>query len=187
MDKAIRIVSFDPGSFMGITASEIIVINNQRVFRPLESTSVDLQKRANKEYSLELEIHDSRFAKSMVIKDVVSATLRHWEPDFVICEAAYMGKFPSAFGSLIENIAFIRLAIHEYSGTMGLILIDPSSVKKEAGTTKINKDKSLVKQALTRLKDMDLSKIDLDKLDQHAIDSIAIGYYCFKVCASGLL
>lgn len=179
MNEIIRIVSIDPGAEAGVSFHEIDVDKKTMVTRDIYF--IDLNRIVKYHYADLCEEQGTHLARIVAFGDVLEKYFNSWTPDFVIAEAAYCNpRRVNAYTNLVEYLLAIRLAVIRYDSEMSLEVIDPSTVKKTVGITKISRDKPAVERHVKSLKDLDLSQIDISTFNQHTVDSIAIGYYLFK-------
>jgi len=125
------------------------------------------------------DTHGSRTARFQQQTDVLSGMLFDLNPNVVIAESPYMGRFASAFGALTECMMNIRTTLMDYDPTMLLDQIDPTSIKAMLGVPrKKMKDKEEVRKRLRQRQDL-YWKTDIDTLDEHAVDAVGVGLYYF--------
>lgn len=184
MNENIRIVSIDPGAEAGISCHDIDVDNKTMITRDIYF--VDLNRIVKHQYTDIVEEQGEPLARVIAFGDILTKYLNSWNPDFVIAEAAYCNpRRVNAYKNLVEYLLSASMAVMNYDSEMVLERIDPSSVKKVVGITKISRDKPAVERHIKLLKDLDLSEIDISTFNQHTVDSIAIGYYLFKELLKG--
>lgn len=91
-----------------------------------------------------------------------------------------MGRFPAAYGALVECVAYIRFALFEYDETMKLNMVDPPTAKVAVGVSGKSKDKLEVMEGVERLvKEGRLiipEGMAINALDEHSTDAIAVGW-----------
>lgn len=175
-----RILSIDPGTnFLGISIMDVVV--NESYYKPeldiLHCASVNIESLANALYGETLVLnHGLRQAKVIACKELLTKMLNEWQPTVVAIESPYMGRFPQAFSALVECMQALKLAVIEYDVTLEINAYDPSTVKKAVGSAKISSDKNAVKTAMNKI----FNDFNFEDLDEHAIDSLAVGYTCYK-------
>lgn len=179
-DITYRVLSIDPGANFGITISEGDM--GLTYLKPLHSETVDLNKWAKILYPELLEIYGSRFARIHALRHILSNVLRRWQPDFVSHENAFLNSRRVTAGIILsEYVLTIRLCIAEYDLMVPIYGYSPFEIKSAVKIKgKLSGDKDLVKQAINKLDDLNLSEVDVVELDEHSVDSIAIGY-CFMI------
>lgn len=102
--------------------------------------------------------------------------LRYYEPDVVVSEAPYKGRFAQAFKVLSEVCQTLREATIDTAPHIDFISFSPSTVKNAVGVSGKSSDKDLMTQALAGRTDLTfLNGIDLMQLDEHSVDSICVG------------
>lgn len=170
-----RILSIDPGSTkLGIAI--IDVHPTEFTSTVIHATTVDAPTLL-RYYEQCAATHGERVARILAMENAVFKMLRAWEPEMVVSESPFMGRFPQAFAALTECLSSIRRAMQEYRPGRALHEIDPSSVKNAVGVSGKSSDKELMREALPKLADLSFTdEVSLDELDEHAIDAIAVGY-----------
>lgn len=169
-----RVISIDPGTnSFGIAILDIVqesklyvryadTINVEKISRPFIGIN---------------EVHGEKVAKLFALERFLIEFLMENTPHRVVSESPYMGRFPAAFGALVECLTAIRRALMTYDLNLPLNLIDPASVKQAIGVNGKSGDKSLMAKAVASLDgyiDFDEGVV-LSDLDEHAIDAIAVG------------
>lgn len=172
----IRMLSIDPGAYtMGVCLSEIDP--NLRTMRPIHVVTIDMTKLMRGEIQKEMEtVYGARAVRMHCIEKSITKIIEAWQPELVISEAPYLGSFAQAYASLVESVSAIRRAVLSHDPDMRFIQIDPASVKKGIGVSGKSGDKSLMRPALIRQKNLVLDKINIETLDEHSVDSIAVGF-----------
>ena len=112
------------------------------------------------------------------VKNLISSLLHTYQPDVVVCEAAYLGRFANAFVSLSLCLHAIEKATFDYDYDVGYVTFDPASVKNSVGVKGNSKDKEDMRVAIMANLNI-VSAIDFNSLDEHSIDSIGIGHCYF--------
>lgn len=128
------------------------------------------------------ELHGERFVRNMAHGMFLSSLCSKYEPDLVVSEAAYAGKFINAYKSLTEHITLLKAACYNYKNSLEFGMIEPSKVKAAMGVNGKSGDKTLMTKALAKRKDVCYNDgIDIKSLDEHSIDSICIGITACKI------
>lgn len=174
-----RILSIDPGS--NSTGISILELDNNNNITVLFVTTLNPTAELFK-YRHVIQQHGERFAKFVYICDILTTLLIQYNPRYVVCEAAYMAKFPQAFAVLTEEIALLRMTVYKYDSSIPFNMEGASSVKSAIGVSGKVHDKGLVRNAIIGLNLHYADGINLDTLDEHSFDAIAIGVsHCMKV------
>lgn len=118
------------------------------------------------------------------IYNVINSLCQTYQPDIVVAEASFLGRFPTAFASLTLALNAIERACYDYDIDVGFATIDPPTVKNCVGVTGKSSDKEDMRQAVQSHPFINLGIIDISLLDEHAIDSIAIGYSYYRLTTS---
>lgn len=168
-----RIMSIDPGT--NCTGVSIIDYINEAPF-VLMSETIKADKLAKK-YKYVADVHGSRYARILATADRISLLLEQYNPDGIISESPYMGRFAQSFAALTELLSAIRDRVFEYDPALALNIIDPSTVKKFMGVKGTDGDKNNMLVALHKKQLLYSEYIVFDSLDEHAIDSICIGLF----------
>lgn len=171
-----RIVSIDPGTDTLGTA----VIDIDLEHRQVGVAEVYLFKgsQLQRHFPQVAQIHGDRMARLMGHEENLLGFFQYARPHCVISEAPYYGRLATPFAALTECVSAIRRAVYRYDPLMPLYLIDPASVKKNVGVSGKSNDKTLMTQALLRLKELgNPSGIPIADLDEHSVDAIAVGVY----------
>lgn len=123
----------------------------------------------------------NRLQSTNAIFDLILSVCQRYNPDVVVAEASFMGRFPTAFASLSLALNAIERACFAYDYDVGYATIDPPTVKNAVGVTGRSSDKEDMRQAIEAHPNIHLGNIDLAYLDEHAVDAIAIGYSYFTL------
>lgn len=174
-----RYFSIDPGSnTLGLSIFELNLLNKRLSI--IETITISGEK--NSRYDLDyIDVHGNKTARLLSHSDTLFNLLVYWNPSAIICESAYMGRFPQAYAVLVETISYLKQAAFKYNPYMSFELIDPSTAKKNIKATIKGKDS--VKESVLSLipNEIDyLGSIPLNQIDEHGFDSISIGYYKYK-------
>lgn len=176
----VRVLSIDPGNNMGITVSELDF--NTQLQTVLFCNTFDIDKVKRRFENDYIALGSNAVNRTHAIKYLVGGLLNDYQPDVVICEAAFLGRFPQAFASLCLCLNAIETAVFDYDYDVGFYTFDPPTVKVAMGVYGKSKEKDDMRNALlknTRIK----SEQDLTLLDEHAVDSICVGHCYFKLTA----
>lgn len=123
-----------------------------------------------------LDTFSRRGKRLRMCGDYVLSLAERYRPNIIVCEDAYMGRFPTAYRSLCEGIICIQNSVYQYNPYMRLWLVDPPSGKIAVGAPGRGGGKDAVRDAILRNRNF-VSEIEVDQLDEHSIDSIAIAYW----------
>ena len=177
MTCTIRILSIDPGTnHTGVSILDVSKDGIEVIF----AETINAVKLARQHESITW-VYGSRFARIRVTGDRISHLLDEYEPNMVITELPYMGRFAQSFGALTELVAEFKSRVYCYDPSMPLDGIDPSSVKKHMGVKGTSNDKDEMTVALEK-RCLSYSKyINPSNLDEHAIDSICVGLWLADV------
>lgn len=178
-DGRFSIMGIDPGTdTLGVSLVEIDIkaetvhLVHAETFHGRKGVSL------YKDYSNEF---GDRRAKFRYNKEKLVSFLNWAQPNIIISESPYMGRFANAFEALVQCLEMLRATVHNYDPSLQLQTIDPSSVKKAVGApgkTKKGGQKDLVKQGVMGLtKLINETKWPLDCYDEHTIDAIAVACY----------
>lgn len=75
----------------------------------------------------------------------------------------------------------IEGVVYEYDPYLGLIKIDPSSIKKSVGVKGTSGDKHAMTEAIEKIPEiMDVLSGDIKKMNNNAVDGIAVAYCSLK-------
>lgn len=172
-----RMVSIDPGtSTIGVAVHEF----DDRLLKMIvvDAATIDAGFLAHRYYEDRVRTHGDKHARLYALRIAILRYLNAWSPATVCCEAPYMGRFPQAYGALVESISAIRYGIELYDPAMRLYLFDPATVKVAVGVSGKSGDKNAIRGAIRRQADLEL-RVNVDLLDEHAVDAIAVGYTHF--------
>lgn len=111
------------------------------------------------------------------LKQSLLRTIDYWQPEVLVCESSYMGKFAHSFMALTQVKEMLFQLARETSPMLPISFIEPSVAKKSVGANGSKHNKDAVREALLSLPNLILNQsIPFDNLNEHATDSIAIGY-----------
>lgn len=177
---SVRVVSIDPGMNMGITASVLNFNTEEQHVLFVDTFQIEKEKRGfeSEQYSLA----SNALVNTQTIRKLIGDVLQEYQPDVVICEAAFLGRFPQAFASLCLCLNAIETAVYDYDCDVGFYTFDPPTVKNAMGVSGRSKDKDDMHKALMKNERIK-SEQDLSVLDEHAVDSICVGHCYFKLTA----
>lgn len=167
------LLAIDPGTkMMGISVFELQSSPCGFTGKVVHSSTVNIELMAHHKHRYSIaDEHGERLAKIECCKEIINSFLQAWGIRFVVSETPYMGRFPQAFGALVECMLAMKQAVLYYDNTIVFDGIDPSSVKNAVGVSGKSGDKNLMLKAVQRL----VPYVDTNCLDEHAIDSIAVG------------
>lgn len=171
-----RINAIDPGTdTMGLAVLDIdLRTGGLELVSAYTSSGLKMARRAPENFT----VHGGRWSKLYMHERNVLNWLRTYQPNSLICESPFLGRFPQAFESLVECKAAIRNALTQYDTFMPLETVDPPSAKSAVGALVRKGSKDNVKSSILKLKDIqNLTGIPLERMDEHTIDAIAVGYY----------
>lgn len=176
----VRVLSIDPGNNMGICMSVLDFNTQTQTVLFVNTFDIDKEKRRYENDAVALG--SNAVNRTHTIKNLVKGILDEYQADVVICEAAFLGRFPQAFASLVLCLNALETAVYSYDSDVGFYTFDPPTVKVAMEVDGKSKDKNLMHRALlsnTRIK----SELDLTTLDEHSVDSICVGHCYFKLIA----
>lgn len=176
-ELTLRVLSIDPGfNNMGVSFNTLNYHTGLQVVN--YCTTYKIPKLTQELEESNVNHCTSGMINITAVKSLISGILSEFKPDVVVCEAAYLSRFPQAFVSLSLCLHAIESATFEYDYDVGFMTIDPSSVKVANGVKGNSKDKEDMRRAIMTNAYV-VSAIDFNTLDEHAIDSICIGYCYF--------
>jgi len=181
MDKVFRVIGVDPGSqCFGLSVIDF----DLETFKTSVVHSETFHATPMLDEASPIMNLGARGARHHYCRQFVTQRCRHFKPQLVCCESAFMRlKFVTAFQSLVEGIVNVRQAVADYDDTLELLLVDPPTAKKAVGAPGKGGDKLAILVALRKLqKEQTLifDNVDLETLDEHARDSVAIGVWGMK-------
>lgn len=170
-----RLMSIDPGTnTMGVSVLFIDLIN-KRIH--LEYVKTLTAAKTLNQYEQYMEIHGERSARLFSHEIALNDLMNHWGIHGLVSESPYLGRFPQAFGALVECMSVIRKAVYTFNPFMTVFTIDPATVKMAVGVSGKSGDKQAMARAVKGLHDFIVNpNINLEDLDEHSIDSAAVGY-----------
>lgn len=174
----LRIIGIDPGTdTLGVSVLEVCLATN-RISLAMSATYSGTQMARN--YRWISQVHGDKVARLRAHHDNLCNIFHFWNPHEIICEAPYLGRFPSAFQALVECKQAILSAVMDYDEYLQLQIVDPPTVKKALKVNGKSGDKSLMHNGITDLVNRGViqnpSGIYIPELDEHSIDSIAVAY-----------
>ena len=177
---SVRVVSIDPGMNMGICVSNLDFTQQKQEVLFVDTFYIDKKKKGfeDKPYGLA----SNALINTQTIRKLIGDVLQEYQPDVVICEAAFLGKFPQACASLCLCLNAIETAVFDYDYDVGFYTFDPPTVKNAMGVYGRSKDKDDMQKALMKNERI-ISEKDLSVLDEHSVDSICVGHCYFKLTA----
>lgn len=181
-DSLFRIVAIDPGTnALGLAVLDADIATGHLFVK--DALTIDVARFINR-YPQVATVHGDRVAKLYGVERALMKYFMAWQPARVVSEAPYMGRFPQAFGALVECVTAIRRALMNYNRSLPLASLDPATVKKSIGVSGKSGDKEAILPALKKRTDITFL-IDVDALDEHARDAIAVGYAYYQSLAEG--
>lgn len=127
-----------------------------------------------------------RFARIAYHRNNLYELLIRYQPNLVVAESPFMGRFPQAFESLVEVRSAISLALYSYNPALPLELMDPPTAKKGVGAIVKKGSKENVQECVKALSDLIWQlPYPLEQLDEHCYDAIAVGYTTAKSVLRG--
>lgn len=172
--ELLRVAATDPGTNqLGLVVMDIMENGNIVIVHVETLEGVKLAR----EFPGIIDTHGEKFAKLYGIEKHLERVFKEYEPQLIVSESPYMGRFPAAFAALVECLGTIRKAVFRYCRTLPLRLLDPASVKQGMLVSGKSGDKSLMLAALVKLGDRITfaDPITLADLDEHTIDAICVG------------
>lgn len=172
------VLSIDPGtSSLGMSIFTYNVVDGLLVFQHEHTTTFNVDVIAIEKYQdTIIERYGFKQGRILTCKDIMVSMLKTWNPDVVVCESPYMGRFPQAFAALVECMQALKLGVIEYNNTLPFVTYDPATIKQAVGVKGTSGDKTQMTAAVNRL----YPDIKTNQLDEHGIDSICVGYTWFK-------
>jgi Holliday junction resolvasome RuvABC endonuclease subunit len=154
----------------------VVDVDTKNVYIPFVETFYG--KKQIKSNPVIVETHGDRTAKQYTQRENLIRQFNIWKPDCVSVEQPFLGRFPAAYGSLMECMSVIKSALIDYMPIIPLMPIDPPNVKLAVGVAHNSKDKDEMIAAVKVVDDITYDpSIDLDSLDEHSCDAIAVGYW----------
>lgn len=174
----VRLLSIDPGfNFMGICISELDFHSlTQRV---IHVETINFNRYVKRFKHSPKQQGSKALMDTHMVKQLLAEVLHVHQPDVVVCEATYMGRFVNAFAALTLCINAIETAAYRYDDCISFYTFEPSSVKKAMGVKGGSKEKEDMREALAVREDISLG-VPIDQLDEHSVDAICIGQCYFK-------
>ncbi|MND25671.1 hypothetical protein D3C87_1317840 [compost metagenome] len=171
-----RVGSIDPGTdTLGTAVHDVDLFTGEVILR--DATTLH-GERNSRRYPGVAEVHGNRWAKLHSHEIEILHWLRYFQPNALICESPFLGRFPQAFEALVECKTAIRRALYQYDLTMPLETVDPPSAKIAVGAPGKSKKKEEVMRGILKLPNYrNESGKQIEFLDEHSTDAIAVGYY----------
>lgn len=178
-ENVYRIIGIDPGTNkLGIAVLDIDLLTKQVSIRA--AMTLGAQAAINED-AFTAKSRGMRYAQIAYLSHAMKSLFINTEPNLVIHESPFMGKFPEAYQALSECIGAIRWGIDQYDRTVPIEAVDPSRAKKAVGAAVgKNQTKDDVRVAVVKLGLHRHPDVDLALLSEHAIDAIAVGYFKAK-------
>ena len=175
----IRVIAIDPGS--SSAGFSILELNPETLEITIVRSETVKTKDVIGRYKDFVDILGERLCRNLGYMDYLSHLLDKWRIDFVICEAAYAGRFIAAFKALTEHVTLLKIAVRKHNKRMAFLMVEPSVIKKGMGVKGNSGDKSLMYKALISDKSVNYcDTLDIDNLDEHSVDSCCIGIVVLK-------
>lgn len=178
-ENVYRIIGIDPGTNkLGIAVLDIDLLTKQVCIRAAMTLSA---QAAIDEDAFTAKSRGMRYAQIAYLSHALKSLFVNSEPNAVIHESPFMGKFPEAYQALSECIGAIRWAVDQYDRTVTIEPVDPPRAKQAVGAAVgRNQTKDDVRIAVLKLGLPCHPDVDLTILSEHAIDAIAVGYFKAK-------
>ena len=172
-NNLVTVLAFDPGIHhtgwsvlkLDRTTNTIVV----GVYGTIEA--VGLAKKENKQ---DFKVYGNVISFFLLEREITNL-MNTYKPDYVVCENAFMAKFPNAFVSLKLCINCIQRVLYGFGKILHLVA--PKEAKKAIGNG--TADKEAVQNSIQHLEDLKIKETKqrpLGKMVEHEADSIAIGY-----------
>lgn len=181
-----RINAIDPGTdTMGLAVLDVDLITCElELVSAYTSSGLRMSRKAPDGFT----VHGNRWAKLLMHEENILHWLRTYQPNALICESPFLGRFPQAYESLVECKATIRRALMNYDSFMPLETVDPPSAKSAVGALVKKGSKENVKESILKLTDIkNKTGYPLESLDEHSVDAVAVGYYKYTLIKKWLL
>lgn len=123
-----------------------------------------------------IEVLGYRHTRLLKLSEALKRCIGHIQPHAIICEAPYLGRFPQAYGALVECLAMIRSVVFAYDPGLMLHTIDPASAKAALGVSGQSQQKLDVREALVNHPRLQ-PHVDFNQLDEHAFDALLVACY----------
>lgn len=178
--NSIIIIGIDPSvDNLGFSIIQVCLETNKEY---LLFAGTFYSKKMIKKEPIIVETHGERAAKLYVLQKALTQLFLDWQPNVVAMEYPFLGRFPQAYGALMEAICTIRNALLKYDETIPLGQIDPPTVKTSVGVDGRSKDKEEMREAVRVIPGMIYpDNLDMHSLDEHASDSIAVAHWQYGV------
>ena len=174
-----RYFAIDPGSdTLGLSIFDLNTVTKR--LSVIETATTSGARLSRDHFDIN-DIHGNKTARLLAHKEMLFHMLINWNPQAIICESSYMGKFAHAFGVGIETMTYLKQAAYDYNPFMPFETIDPSTAKKNIKASIKGKDS--VRECILALVPSEVDyygSTPIHLLDEHSIDSILIGYYKYK-------
>lgn len=174
----LRIMGIDPGTdTLGVSVLDAFLHSNTICL--VYSTTFHGSQMAN-QYRYLANVHGDKVARLKAHEDNLYYLLSLYQPHEVISEAPYMGRFPAAYGALVQCMDSIRAAVIRYDAALPLLTADPPTVKNAVGVGGRNGDKTMMASSIAQMilnnTILNPNGLNIALLDEHSIDSIAVAY-----------
>ena len=172
-----RYVGIDPGTdHLGRAIIDYDV--KQKTLHLVHASTIHTMKLIRRHEDL-VATHGSKIAKLHLIRYCMFEFFTIWQPNSVSIEYPFSGRFPAAFGSLMEAVTVIRDALFQYDTALTLDQVDPPTIKKTVGAK--GNDKVDMAKAVPKLANLiNDTNHDYSAYDDHSIDAVAVAYWSAK-------
>ena len=110
-----RYIGIDPGTdHLGRAVIDYDV--SKKTLQLVHVSTIDTIKLIRRRHDLVMT-HGVKVAKLYLIRCCMFEFFTLWQPNSVTVEYPFSGRFPSAFGSLMESVTVIREALFQYDIT----------------------------------------------------------------------
>ena len=172
-NKKIVILAIDPGIYhCGYSKTVVDTTTGKGVVPDYgEFSAISLAKKHHK---TEFASYGNVIPLKVYAEEIERIFLEY-DPDYVVCESAFIHKFPQAYASLCLCLHTIERVLYSHGKTLAKIA--PREAKKAIGDA--SADKLAVQDAIHKLPDLEVKHTKdkpLEKMSEHQADSIAIGY-----------
>lgn len=174
--EPIRICSIDPGSdTMGIAFIDLDLTTLE--INVIEVDTYNALKAIRQYFEYETLV-SRRTQRIAYLESVLSDLLHNYRPNLIIAEAPYMGRFATAFETLVEVRMMMYRAVEHYCLSMPMETIDPMTVKERFGVAKKGSNKEDMQRAICERTDIVWTAFKRPhELDSHSADAVAVGLW----------
>ncbi len=165
--ETFKIIGIDPGSNLGISVFTISTDKLEIVkIETFTTTITDVTNPNN--------CNDNGVYRLSKIYNRMTEILKTHKPHSVAIEAAFMSRFPKAFGVLTGIISMLSLAVVHYDKHIRITKVSPLEGKSAVGSCGTKKEDIL--EAMLKIKEL-TKHVKLKNVNEHVVDSVAIGYF----------